>query len=174
MTPRYRRLLADLGHMNELADQNTAVGFRAEGDPPETYHVMISVPGLVREQDGRLRVRSVHRCTIYLHSEYPRRPPVVTWLTPILHPNILGPDRNGGVCLGAWSPSESLADVVRRLVDLVSYRSFNADDALDNDTARWIIEQGIKPGVDIRSLANGQRPECREEVVVSLSRIRPS
>lgn len=163
--------MADLGHMNELTDQNSTVTFRADGDPPETYHVMLNAPGLMRDADGRLRVRTVHRCTIYLHSEYPRRPPVVNWLTPVLHPNILGPDRNGGVCLGAWSASESLADVVRRLIDLVSYRAFNATDPLDNDAARWIIRQGIEPGVNVQTLVNG--PEVlAEEIVVSLGRNR--
>jgi ubiquitin-protein ligase len=166
--------MADLGHMNELMAQSAAVSFRAEGDPPELYHVMISAPGLARDENGRLRLRNVHRCAIYLHSDYPRRPPVVTWLTPILHPNILGPDRNGGVCLGSWSPSESLADVVRRLVDLVSYRAFNASDALDNDAARWIIKLGVEPGVDVQSLLYGPGADATEEVVVSLGRNRPS
>jgi ubiquitin-protein ligase len=99
-------------------------------------------------------VRSVHRASIYLHGEYPRRPPVITWETPIIHPNILGPERNGGVCIGMWSASESLADLMRRLVDLASYRSFNPADALDIEAARLVTDLGLEPGVDLHEVVN--------------------
>jgi ubiquitin-protein ligase len=170
MSPRHRRLLADLVHMNELADQTSAVDFRADGDPPETYAVLISAAGIARDNEGELTVRRVHRCTVYLHSDYPRRPPVINWLTPIMHPNILPPERNGGVCLGFWSASESLADVVRRLIDLVTYRTFNTTDALDKTAAAWITDHGVRPGVDLQSLVGRNRIEDGEQVVVSLTR----
>ena len=78
---------------------------------------------------------------------------MLSWLTPILHPNILPPERNGGVCIGAWSAGESLADLVERVVDLVGYRSFNVNDALDPATAAWLREAGIEPGEDVTELA---------------------
>jgi ubiquitin-protein ligase len=152
VSPRIRRLLADLNHMNELLDQTPAINFRTEGEPPELYHVMINVPSIARESSGRPKMRQLHRCEVYLHADYPRRPPVVTWQTPIMHPNILPPERNGGVCIGSWSPSESLADLVRRLIDLVAYRSFNPTDALDKEAAAWLLERGVKPGVVVEEL----------------------
>lgn len=154
MNPRQRRLAADLSQMLELADQGS-VGFRTEGDPPDVYHLLITTPGLARDNSGALTTRRVHRCVAYLHLDYPRRPPVVTWLTPVLHPNILPPERNGGVCIGAWSAGESLSDLVRRLVDLVGYRSFNVDDALDPDVAEWVRAAGITPGLDLETLVHG-------------------
>jgi hypothetical protein len=162
--------VADLAHMNDLIDQTSIVSFRAEGDPPETYHLMISAPGIALDRDGELTVRRVHRCTVYLHSEYPRRPPVISWLTPIMHPNILPPERNGGVCLGSWSAGESLADVVRRLVDLVTYRNFNSDDALDKAAAAWIVEHGVTRGSDLESLIGQPDGADHEQVVVSIGR----
>lgn len=152
MSPRLRRLYADLQHMTELVDQNSSVEMRSEGNPPETYHLMINTAGLSRGHDGQPVIRNIHRCTVYLHSDYPRRPPVVTWLTPVLHPNILPPERNGGVCIGAWSASESLADLVRRLVELVSYRSFNIGDSLDKQAAAWVAEHNVQPGSDLAAL----------------------
>lgn len=161
MSPRLRRLIADLNQMNELADRTPALQFRVEGDPPETYHLLINTPGVARDDDGRVALRRIHRCTVYLHTEYPRLPPVISWRTPILHPNILPPDRNGGVCIGSWSASESLADLVRRLIDLIAYRSFNADDALDKGAAAWVKEHGIKPGADLSAavIDDGQSDE---------------
>jgi hypothetical protein len=141
----------DLGLMQELATEGT-VSIRTEGDPPDTYHLMIATDGLARDAQGQITIRRLHRCTAYLHLDYPRRPPVFTWLTPVLHPNILPPERNGGVCIGAWSAGESLADLTRRVADMVAYRSFNVTDALDPGVADWIRDSGLAPGDDIRAL----------------------
>lgn len=152
MSPRDRRLAVDLAQMTELTDRGELT-FRVSGNPPDRYEAMFSVPGLARDEAGRLTVRRLHRCEIYLHREYPRRPPVVTWQTPIFHPNILPPARNGGVCLGSWSPSEGLADVCARLVELVSYRDFNAGDALDVEAAAWVRAHDVRPGTPVADLA---------------------
>lgn len=153
MSPRSRRLLSDLRQMQELA-RGGGVTFRTEGNPPDLYHVMLNGQGLALGGDGQLTVRNLHRCDIYLHLDYPRRPPVATWLTPIFHPNILSPERNGGVCLGSWSAAESLADLCVRLRDLATYRSINAEDALDVDAASWALRNDVKPGDDVQGLAN--------------------
>lgn len=160
MSPRNRRLKADL----ELMRQGSARGdfeFESQGTPPERYLVEIRTIGLAVEGD-RIVTRSSHECEVYLHQSYPRRPPVVTWKTPVLHPNLLGPERNGGVCIGGWSASESLADLVRRLVSLVSYRTFSTADALDTDAAAWVDELGIDPGCDLVELAAGDPPLPRD------------
>lgn len=138
--------------MNELADRGV-VNFRCEGDPPEDYEVMFNEAGLALSIEGRKKARSTHRAHVYLHLDYPRRPPVVTWQTPVFHPNLLGPDGHGGVCIGSWSASESLADLCQRLADLVSYRSFNVDDALNPAAAEWVRATGIEPGVAIGEIA---------------------
>lgn len=131
--------------MRELAREGV-VSFRTEGDPPDTYHLLIAAKGLARGPSGDIAVRGIHRCTAYLHLDYPRRPPVLVWATPIVHPNILPPERNGGVCIGAWSAGESLADLVRRVIELVSYRAFNVNDALDIEAADWVRSHAVAPG----------------------------
>jgi ubiquitin-protein ligase len=152
VSPRERRLRSDVRQMEELA-AGGPVSFRADGDPPEVYHLMLTGPGLALEQRGALSVRDLHRCSVYLHLDYPRRPPVVAWLTPVFHPNLLGPERNGGVCIGSWSAAESLADLCVRLHELVTYRSLNPLDALDHDAAAWVRAHRISPGADVRQLA---------------------
>jgi ubiquitin-protein ligase len=156
MSPRNRRLAADLEQMRELAEGGV-VSFRSEGQPPDVYHVLVAAPGLGRDAGGTISVRGIHRFTAYLHLEYPRRPPVVTWETPIVHPNILPPERNGGVCIGAWSAGESLADLIRRIVDLVTYRAFNVADALDPAVAEWLRALAVEPGVDVETVAAAAR-----------------
>jgi ubiquitin-protein ligase len=151
MTPRERRLLSDLRQMEELA-RGDEIAFRAEGTLPEKYEVMFSVRGLARDSDGQLALRGLHRCALYLHLDYPRRPPVVAWLTPVFHPNLLPPSRNGGVCIGSWSAAESLADLCLRLRDLVSYRSLNFHDALDAEAGAWAERHDVQPGTDLELL----------------------
>ncbi|MCO5316323.1 MAG: hypothetical protein M9938_09215 [Solirubrobacterales bacterium] len=150
MNPRLRRLEADAHQMGERAETGLFT-FEPNGDPPDRYTVSFTAPG-IRLENRRVAVADQHRCEIYLHREYPRRPPVITWQTPIFHPNILGPDRNGGVCIGDWSASESLPDLVVRLIDLVSYGSFSIEDALDTDAAAWVSRLGIEPGFDCEEI----------------------
>ena len=113
---------------------------------------MLTGAGLAPSADHTLSVRELHRCDIYLHLDYPRRPPVVTWLTPVFHPNLLGPDRNGGVCIGSWSAAESLADLCVRLHDLVTYRALNPHDALNGEAAAWAITHAVQAGGDVSAL----------------------
>lgn len=166
MNPRERRLAADLSQMREISDRD-GLSFDIKGDPPESYEVEIEAPGLAL--DGRRLVeRDRHRFQVYLHRDYPRRPPVITWQTPVYHPNLLGPERNGGVCIGAWRASESLADLIKRLVELVSYRSFSLDDALDTDAASWVRRFSLEPGFDIQEVLGVDVREPDDELTVEV------
>lgn len=165
--PRIRRLLSDLRQMEDLAERGVLT-FRTEGVPAEVYHVALAVEGLAR-RDAALAVRGLHRFDAYLHRDYPRRPPVVVWQTPVFHPNLLGPERNGGVCIGSWSAAESLADLCLRLRDLASYRSLNPHDALDRDAAAWALAHAVTPGADVRELAGLPFPARSPDTEVRLA-----
>jgi ubiquitin-protein ligase len=153
VSPRDRRLMSDLRQMQELASTG-GVTFRTEGNPPDLYHVMLDEQGVALDSNGRLVCRGLHRFDAYLHREYPRRPPIVTWLTPIFHPNILGPERNGGVCIGGWSAAESLADLCVRLRSLVAYRSLNPADALNREAGEWATRHRVRPGAPPEQLVS--------------------
>jgi ubiquitin-protein ligase len=117
--------------------------FTAHGDPPDLYEVTFATG-----DDGQAQDR--HRVDLYCHLEYPRRPPIVTWRTPIFHPNVMPPERGGAVCLGTWSPSQSLADVSRRLMRMASYELVNAADALNPEAARQFLAAGQADGIHLR------------------------
>jgi ubiquitin-protein ligase len=167
MTPRDRRLMADLHAMHELVSRSPEIDFQCEGDPPETYTVMFNVAGLGLDKTGLPALRTTHRCSIYLHRDYPRRAPVISWITPVYHPNLLGPERNGGVCIGSWSAGESLSDLVQRLADLVSFRTYNVSDPLDKNAAAWVRKSGIPRGADIAAwlTSGGSDPQGLEHPV---------
>jgi len=81
-----------------------------------------------------------HELELYLHKDYPRTPPQLTWLTNIFHPNILPPNKNGGVCIGSWAPSETLGQLCLRIIDILQYKNYSITDALDKEAAVWIKE----------------------------------
>lgn len=166
MNPRERRLTADLTQMQESAARQ-AMTFETQGNPPDEYEVTFEAKGIALE-DQRIVGNSKHQCHVYLHKDYPRRPPVITWKSPIYHPNILGPERNGGVCIGSWSPSESLSDLIDRIEALVSYRSFSLDDALDTDAAEWIRRSSLAPGFDIDGVLGSSAVDREEPVKIEV------
>jgi ubiquitin-protein ligase len=146
MTPRQRRLLADRAEVDDLSSAGSLTFTTRDGEFPDQYDVRIEVAGLERDGTGRVHLRTEHEFSAFLPIDYPRRPPVISWRTPIFHPNILGPERHGAVCLGYWAPGESLADLCRRLIAMVAYEAFNLEDALDRDAAGWARARGLKPG----------------------------
>ena len=153
-SPRTRRLEADHAGMTELADRGVVV-FQAEGAPPDRYRVTLDVRGLAPTPAGEPALRQIHSFEVYLHLDYPRQAPQVTWLTPIFHPNILPPNRHGGVCIGSWSPSENLADLCERLRRMVGYESFNVEDVLDRSAAAWVREHRLEQGTDLERAVAG-------------------
>ena len=101
----------------------------ALNDPPTNYE------GLLRCEKGevkRLADQKIWPFTEYtewqkfrleLSEEYPVKPPVVTWLTEIPHPNIV-PNIAGAVCVSilgeSWRPTLKLVSVVNSLYYLLS------------------------------------------------------
>ena len=102
---------------------------KAINDPPTAYE------GMIRCEKGevkRLAQEKVwpftnyvdwHRFRLDLPKEYPLKPPIVTWLTEISHPNIVT-NIPGAVCNSIvgeeWKPSLKLVSVVNVLYYLLS------------------------------------------------------
>ena len=153
-TPRLRRLHADLAAMLELVKVSDFVTMSYGGNPPDRYRVAYTCRGLHwPEGADRPAVLEHHEADFYLHRDYPRRPPQITWRTAIFHPNILSAEKGGAVCIGAWSPSESLADLVVRVGEMVQYKAYNSEDVLNREAAAWAEAHVEELPVDDRPLA---------------------
>lgn len=149
MTPRERRLLADLAEIRELeAMENVDVA--AGGSLPERYSIAVRGEGLEPGDDGQPAIRTEHRFDIYLPLGYPRQAPVIAWQTPIFHPNILAPADQGCVCIEAWHPSRGIGELCRELIEMATYRFFNLEQPLNPVAGEWVRTVGLKPGGVLR------------------------
>lgn len=102
------------------------------GQPPTEYEVTYLLKGLTREGD-RPRVSGKHVCVIRLGVDYPRSAPFVEAVTPLFHPNVAG-----HYCVGdVWTPAESIADVIGRIGEMIQWRAFNVNSALNADAALY-------------------------------------
>jgi ubiquitin-protein ligase len=104
-----------------------------------TFPVMINVtlmriPGPDWEE-GRVVHRFVHRMAIIVGEEYPVEKPIVKWLTPIFHPNIMPPGDGGYVCtklLENWDFSSNLVIFIKGIESL--HEKPNPRNPFGNDT----------------------------------------
>lgn len=155
---RNRRLQADLHGLLDLSRRSPAITVRALNDVCDRFEVTYSCLGLEwLPEQTEPSIRAEHRLDIYLHLDYPRLPPRLLWLTPIFHPNILPPDRNGGVCIGHWSPAESLDQLVLRIGEMIQYRNFSTVDALDPLAAKWAEHNRAQLPLDNTPLLRPER-----------------
>lgn len=138
MDIRQRRLMSDHQALLSLADANPLIEVRATGFAYDRYTVTYHCKGLLW-LPGRPcpSITTNHRLDVYLHVNYPRLPPRLQWLTDIFHPNILPPTMNGGVCIGRWSPAETLDQLILRIGEMIQYRNFSTQDALNLRAAAW-------------------------------------
>lgn len=150
---RLRRLLADWEGMKRLAADSPLLTISWTKTPPELYVVTYKCKGLVKSSEsGQPTITAYHQLEVYLHANYPRQQPRLTWLTEIFHPNILSQSRNGGVCIGAWTPAESLPALCLRIGSMIQYKSYNPDDPLDLEAADWVRRNSDRLPIDDRAL----------------------
>jgi len=152
--PRLRRLHADLAAVIELMRASDLVAASYAGNPPDRYRILYRCRGLyLPEAASEPELLDHHEADFYLHRDYPRRPPQIIWRTQIFHPNIISGENGGGVCIGSWTPSESLADLVLRVGEMIQYRLYNPDDLLNREAAAWAEAHAGELPVDDRPLA---------------------
>ncbi|HAA68320.1 MAG: ubiquitin--protein ligase [Planctomycetaceae bacterium] len=161
-SPRSRRLIADYQTLRKLRAQSSILQFRTQGDPPERYRIRFYGRGLFLDPTSRrVRVLTRHEIGIELGASYPRTLPVLTWKTPVYHPNI---SLNGLVCLGGystqWVPSFKLDELCGMLWDIVRLRNFDIEHPYNREAAEWLRGQdaGRFP-VDRRPLRDLASPE---------------
>lgn len=135
MSVRLKRLKADYDKLCTLFSQESRIRIKKTlGDPPEKYQLEYLVTGMEKKIDGTLHLRSNFLVEITLTGSYPRMAPQCKMLTPVFHPNIAP----HAVCIGDhWAAGESLANLVVRIAEMLSYQSYNLKSPLNGEAAKW-------------------------------------
>lgn len=128
-----RRLAADyVSVRSRFAGHSHISVLPLDGSPPTEYRVNFDLKGLTRNGD-RPTLCTKHSCTIRLGVDYPRVAPHVAATSPLFHPNVAD-----YYCIGdVWTPSQSIADVIERVGEMIQWTVFNPDSALNADAALY-------------------------------------
>ncbi len=139
MSVRLKRLAADFDKIGKAFQENPYIRVvETDGDPPERYKVEFTLKGIVI-QDGKVIPKGTHLAEIYLPLGYPRQAPQCRMLSPIYHPNIAP----HAICIGDhWSAGESLAALIARIGEIITFQSYNVKSPLNGEAARW-AEQNV-------------------------------
>ena len=137
MSVRQRRLEADFALVRACFAGHPHIRLvETEGDPPERYRIEYRLNSLVI-QAGKVVEKDRQLVEIFLTLGYPRQAPQCRMLTPVFHPNIAP----HAVCIGDhWSAGESLAALIARIGEMITYQSYNVKSPLNGEAARWAAE----------------------------------
>lgn len=154
---REKRLKQDFQILCDLQRKSNLIDIEPVGDHMNRYKITYNCKSLVWIEDNSdPSYSSRHEMEIYLHKDYPRRPPQLKWLTNVFHPNILPPHKNGGVCIGWWTAAETIDSLCVRIGEMLQYKNYNLADPLDEEAAEW-----VKNNLDI--LPVDERDLCLNE-----------
>lgn len=141
MNPRIRRLQADYDSLLELAERSSIITIdTVEGNPPERYEIHINCKGVERiDKSGKPTFSNLHRLELQLHDGYPSRKPFLKMRSKAFHPNI---SPRGSICIGmegdhGYAPSMKLADLVRRIIEMIRYENIGLDSPFNMEAKRW-------------------------------------
>ncbi|HYG75181.1 MAG TPA: ubiquitin-conjugating enzyme E2 [Planctomycetota bacterium] len=146
MSVRLRRLKADYDRLCTLFTQKSRIHIKKSlGDPPEKYQIEYLVKGLEKAMDGQIHIRNTFLVEINLTAAYPRLAPQCRMLTPVFHPNIAP----HAICIGDhWAAGESLANLIVRIAEMLSYQSYNVKSPLNGEAAKWVEENSASLPLD--------------------------
>lgn len=137
---RDRRLTADFESVTRLlAGSGSAIELAStSGRPPVQYVLTYRCPGILRLVDGqKTEITQSHSVQIDLPAAYPAQAPTVRFLTPIFHPHVW-PQTNL-VCIGRWTISEQLDQLLLRIGALIQYdpQYFDFKSPANRAAAEW-------------------------------------
>lgn len=137
MSVRNRRLAADFNSVSSAFAGHSYIRIlEAVGSPPERYRVEYRVRGLVVHNDAVIE-KDTHLVEVFLTLAYPRQAPQCRMLTPVFHPNIAP----HAICIGDhWSAGESLAALIVRIGEMITFQSYNTKSPLNGAAAKWAEE----------------------------------
>lgn len=168
MSVRLKRLSADYEKVRTLFQGDARITLVEHfGMPPERYVLRYAVKSVQQDlESGKLKWLTSFDVEIYLPGTYPRTAPQCRMLTPVFHPNIVP----HAICIGDhWAAGESLANLVVRIGEMLSYQSYNVKSPLNGDAAQWAEKNRDRLPIDTFDfstiLSRGEAVRAADRVV---------
>ena len=108
--------------INELSHPITMSDRTLSRFPLQIIVNMVQTPGPALT-NGRVTHRFNHRFQMHITKDYPYEKPIVRWMTPIFHPNIMTPEDGGYVCtklLDDWSFQSNLTIFIKGVESMLA------------------------------------------------------
>ncbi len=136
-TARRLRLESDYFAVQRFVSETTNVALdETEGSPPERYRFVFFLRSVAALPESGPVFGKRHFIEVQLPAAYPAQAPLVTALTPLVHPHVYG---NGTLCLGGWHRSQPLDRLLSRIVGVLRYepRAINWQSVANPQAALW-------------------------------------
>jgi ubiquitin-protein ligase len=135
MNLRIKRLYNEYNELCDLFRDHPHIVIKSfEGEPPHKYIVEYRVKGLYRDAASNIVRRNNHLVEIMLPSEYPTVQPICRMMDPVYHPNV---DSNSICIADFWAASESIADMLIRIGEIITFQNYNIKSPLNAEAAVW-------------------------------------
>ena len=121
---------------------------------PAKYLILYSCSGLVKPEQGEISESNFHAMSIVFGYDFPTRPPILIWYTPIWHPNFKTPH----VCTQGrpFAAGIPLDRIVLTVGEMVQYRNYNLQSPLNYAAKEWAERNLTRFPVDDRDLVDSR------------------
>jgi ubiquitin-protein ligase len=128
---------------------------------------LLRTPGPIMKA-GKVGHLFNHKLKMFITDEYPYEKPLVHWLTPIFHPNIMEPNLEGHVCtklLDDWNFNSTLLNFIQGLESLLLNPNPNSPWASEScqQAAKYFAEHDYTPPTIIKTQEKGPKIIGKEE-----------
>ena len=109
---------------------------QTQGSPPERYRFIFFLRSIAALPASGPVFGKRHFVDVHLPAAYPVQAPLITALTPLVHPHVYA---NGTLCLGGWQRSQPLDRLLARIVRVLSYepQAINWQSVANPQAALW-------------------------------------
>ena len=105
------------------------------GEPPVEYEIEFRVRTLEIDANGRLGYAPACSIKLSLPTDFPHRPPQITPMQAIFHPNI---DNESIQIFPAWKPSLTLVDIIERIGKMLAFQSIDPQNIWNPIAWDWV------------------------------------